>query len=144
MSTNNEISTVSELLPKKKFFTVEQANKALPYVSRIAQDIRDTYRKALDFQQRIEFPTPGEDIDSLQDEYQKHIEMLTAYVEELQKVGVDLKDYSLGLIDFPGLHEGREVCLCWRFGEENIVAWHEVDAGFAGRQDISSLNETTE
>jgi len=50
-----------------------------------------------------------------------------------------LKDYEMGLIDFPAVHQGREVYLCWKLGEKQIVAWHEVDAGFSGRRDVKEL-----
>lgn len=141
MSTNHDVKSVSPLLPQKRYFTVADANAALPYVSRIVKDIRNSYRKALHLQQRIEFITPGEELSALQNEYERIIEMLNRCVEELHKMGVELKDYSLGLIDFPGLLDGREISICWRDGEEEIVAWHEVEAGFAGRQDIEILKK---
>ena len=39
-------------------------------------------------------------------------------------------------MDFPALREGREVYLCWRLGEEEVAFWHELDAGFSGRQPL--------
>ena len=51
--------------------------------------------------------------------------------------GVQLKDHRLGLIDFPTMRGGHLVLLCWKLGEpETIEFWHEVDAGFAGRQPL--------
>ena len=47
----------------------------------------------------------------------------------------------MGLIDFTGRHKGRDVCLCWKLGEETVGYWHEMDAGFAGRQPIATLRE---
>jgi hypothetical protein len=47
-----------------------------------------------------------------------------------------LKDLNLGLLDFPSLREGREVYLCWRYGEETVEYWHDTDAGYAGRQKL--------
>jgi hypothetical protein len=43
------------------------------------------------------------------------------------------------LLDFPAMRAGREVCLCWQRGEESIEYWHEVEAGFAGRQPIAEF-----
>jgi len=47
-----------------------------------------------------------------------------------------VKDLTIGLIDFVALHDGREVYLCWQYGEESIQFWHEIEAGFAGRQPL--------
>ncbi len=60
-------------------------------------------------------------------------------IEELQAVGVELKDFDQLLLDFPAIHEGREICLCWHQGESSVNAWHEVGAGYAGRQDVALL-----
>jgi len=127
----------------RKHFTIAEAERALPYVSRIVEDIVATYRKAMEVQQRMERPLPSEDDDEdrLRREYDKLVATLNNYVDELLAVGVELKDYDQGLIDFPALHEGREVYLCWKAGEEKIGHWHEIDAGFGGRQDISLLKK---
>ncbi len=54
---------------------------------------------------------------------------------EIAETGVEMKDYSRGLIDFPHMKNGRVVCLCWQLGEDDEIGWwHETDAGFAGRQ----------
>jgi hypothetical protein len=51
-------------------------------------------------------------------------------------LGVQLKDFDSGLCDFPHLRDGRVVLLCWKQGEDRIAWWHEVEAGFAGRQPL--------
>jgi hypothetical protein len=69
------------------------------------------------------------------------IERLDDLVDELEDVGAQLKDHQSGLVDFVGRHEGRDVYLCWKLGEESIAYWHELDAGFAGRKPVSLLHE---
>jgi hypothetical protein len=59
---------------------------------------------------------------------------LQAGVDAFEERGIVLRDLDRGLIDFPALHEGREIYLCWIDGERDIEYWHELDAGFAGRQ----------
>jgi hypothetical protein len=59
-------------------------------------------------------------------------------VEAISSLDVQVKDLDSGLIDFPTLYRGREVLLCYRLGEMGITHWHETDAGFSGRQPISS------
>jgi hypothetical protein len=55
---------------------------------------------------------------------------------QLQALGVVVKDLDRGLIDFPHRREGREVYLCWEYGEERIDYWHETDSGYSGRQPL--------
>jgi hypothetical protein len=57
-------------------------------------------------------------------------------VTELRQIGCELKGVEQGLIDFPALREGRVVYLCWQYDEPEVAFWHEVDAGFAGRQPL--------
>jgi hypothetical protein len=58
---------------------------------------------------------------------------LDLLLHQIQDMGIEVKDLTTGLVDFPALYEGRVVYLCWRYGEERVEFWHEVEAGFAGR-----------
>lgn len=128
---------------QKKFFSIEEANRALPYVSRVVQDIADGYKRVMDARHRLEMPRPEDDPHTIRDEYDKGWDKLNDLIAELQQVGVELKDFEKGLIDFPCMHDGREVYLCWKLGEEKITAWHETDSGFSGRQDVAMLEPMT-
>ena len=123
----------------KKYFTLDEARRALAYVSRIVSDITSCYGQVLDIRQRLEMPRPEDTNNELKREYDDGMAKLNTLIDELQQVGVELKDFERGLIDFPAWHDGREICLCWHHGEATINTWHEVDAGFAGRQDIALL-----
>ena len=58
----------------------------------------------------------------------------TEEMSELEALGVQLKDFDRGLVDFPSLRDGRVVLLCWQLGEgDELEWWHDMDAGFAGR-----------
>ncbi len=61
------------------------------------------------------------------------------YVSQLVAWDITLRDIETGLVDFPALVNGRQVCLCWRLGEAHVGFWHELDAGFAGRRPLSDL-----
>lgn len=61
---------------------------------------------------------------------------LDAILHRLQDMEIEVKDLASGLIDFPALRDGTVVYLCWKYGEGNIQFWHEIEAGFAGRQPI--------
>ena len=67
------------------------------------------------------------------------IEKIRECLEELDEIGVELKDWSLGIVDFPSRLYGREIRLCWRHGEPSVAFWHEENSGFAARRSISSL-----
>jgi hypothetical protein len=63
-------------------------------------------------------------------------ERLDKLVHRIQDTGAHIKDLNVGLMDFPALRQGREVYLCWRYGEDRIEFWHDLDTGFASRQTI--------
>jgi hypothetical protein len=125
--------------PVRKF-TVEQANKSLPLVKRIVADIVSTHDRATKNQLRLE-KAKGSDQQAAQRELDASVDRLQDLVDELSDVGCELKDYQTGLIDFVGRHDGRDVYLCWKLGEEKITHWHELDTGFAGRKPVSQLHE---
>ena len=58
------------------------------------------------------------------------------YVDELRQLGIETKSVTEGLVDFPAIMDGRMVYLCWRLGELRVSHWHELDAGFRGRQPL--------
>lgn len=134
---------------RKKFFTVDEANHALPLVRSIVTDIVSFYADLHDRHQRLQsvkkrnsasrgsMPTEyNEELTQMEADLQRDSEKLQGYVSELEALGVELKDFTVGLIDFPGLIDGREVCLCWKLGEPEVAFWHEVEAGFSGRQSL--------
>ena len=121
-------------------FTLEQANRSLPLVKRIVNDIVRTHALAAGRRDALEQAT-GKEAATAQQEYDTAVERLEQLLDELCEVGVELKDYQSGLVDFVGRHEGRDVYLCWKLGEERIAWWHELNAGFAGRKSITLLRE---
>jgi hypothetical protein len=131
---------------KKKMFTPEQANAALPLVKVIVQDISNLARSLRDRQERITRLDGGkrggladayrEELQQVQAELERDDERMQEYLRELTDLGIELKDPFSGLIDFPAWMSGHEVYLCWRLGEPEVAHWHELDAGFAGRQKL--------
>ena len=121
-------------------FTLAQANRALPLVARIVADVVKTHDRAMALQAAADAgrgTTPAaahRDLDAAMDRLQD-------YVAELTEIGCELKDYRTGLVDFVGRHQGRDVLLCWRLGEDRVGFWHELNAGVAGRRPVSQLDE---
>jgi hypothetical protein len=67
------------------------------------------------------------------------IDQMQASVARLEELSITLRDIKTGLIDFPALVSGRQICLCWRLGEDRIEWWHELSEGFGGRRRLSDL-----
>jgi hypothetical protein len=129
--------------PKRRF-SLAEANRTLPLVKRIVGDIVRTHGLVLKYQGELERLSSSKDPSSTQSRLDDAVNHLEDYVDELTDVGCELKDYQIGLIDFVGRHQHRDVYLCWKLGEERIGYWHEMNAGYAGRQPISTLKEDTE
>jgi hypothetical protein len=128
----------------RRLFTVEQANRTLPLVKRIVRDIVDAYGRWQRVLREFEVATAGSRADNpspraeeLQLEAQALASDIQSCITELRELGIDFKGFDMGLIDFPSEMDGREVCLCWKLGEEDVRYWHEVDAGYAGRQPLA-------
>jgi hypothetical protein len=129
-----------------KVFTVESANRTLPLVGRIVRDIVAEHPRWKDLVSRYELaaagarPEWGESPEqlALRREIDAVALRINGFVDELTEVGCLLKGFEDGLVDFYGQREGRLVFLCWKLGEESVAHWHELDAGFAGRQPIAA------
>ena len=136
---NAPVTTPDVANSDKRYFTVLEANRALPYVSRIVEDVTRVYGRIVELRGQLERAAPSGDADKIEPQYESLMDRLSDLIDELREVGVDLKDFQKGLVDFPALHEDREVQLCWKKGEDQIEYWHEADAGYAGRQAIELL-----
>jgi len=124
----------------RKRFTLDEANRAVIYVGRVVSDITLSYRMVVDLRQQIEDPENDHRMDALEAQYEQAMDRLTTLVDELSTVGVELKDFDNGQVDFPALHtDGREIYYCWQRGEDAVLHWHEIDEGFAGRQPVEDL-----
>jgi hypothetical protein len=144
--TKPEPALVSGASPRsgKKYFTLSDARRALPLVKRIAADIQATQTDRFRLHGELSAlaaDLAGERIHELQDLLDKQTTRLENLIDELSKIGVDLKDPARALLDFPAIHEGREIMLCWKGGEETITSWHEVDTGYAGRRPVEELHD---
>lgn len=141
-------TTIPEPNTTKKYFTAEEANQTLPLVKLIIGDITELYADIRERRDRLtaisshEYGSGerddvySEELEAVETSIYEDIERLKKYISELTDLGIELKDPEIGLIDFPSLQDGREVCLCWKHEEDAVAFWHEVDAGFAGRQSL--------
>lgn len=125
-----------------RFFTLPEANRALVLVERIVADVLCEYLRLNDLQETIEAAQESGKYDTARaarDELVESVDRVHTHVDELEDVGADLKDWTLGVVDFPCIAGGREVALCWQAGEEGIRFWHDPDAGCAERKPLETL-----
>jgi len=126
INKRSKVTMTTEL----KYFTPSEARKTLPLVKKIVKDILDTSRDMRVIADEI----GGQAVKDPR--IQKLADDIENFMFELEEIGCFFKDWNfqIGLIDFPAIIEGNEVFLCWRSDEEDIIYYHEMEAGFAGRK----------
>ncbi|MCG3146607.1 MAG: hypothetical protein PCFJNLEI_00038 [Verrucomicrobiae bacterium] len=121
----------------EKHFTVAEARALLPALRRLFKDVharRDRARK-IDAQLGERLTASGGDLGGkLVTDLLTDVVALNAELRLWQERGVVIKDFERGLVDFPSLRADREVFLCWELDEEDIEFFHDIDAGYAGRE----------
>ena len=126
-------------MEEKRYFTLEEANACIPDLIDEISLLRAIRVKLAALHAEI---TPLLEVVSTNGG-SKHTADLLITTAQFQTVldgitarGCHLKGLDPGLVDFPHLRDGREVYLCWRMGENKIRYWHEIEAGFDGRQSL--------
>jgi hypothetical protein len=130
----------------ERHFTPEEANALLEQVRPVAESLvahRRAFTVAAARRARLtqRISGNGGDFDpqepsELDEQLQREAAAVAGAVEELQALGVLVKDIDRGLVDFPALRDGEEVLLCWQVGEREIAYWHGLEEGFAGRKPL--------
>ena len=133
---------------RMKLFTVDHANRTLPLVRRIVEDVVREHQRwqetiaELDLRRRrgaLRHPATRASTRSSASA-QDIAREIDAFQTELESLGIQLKDRRIGLVDFPSELDGRRVLLCWRLGEPYVQYWHDEDAGY--RRSPAALSPT--
>jgi len=132
--------------PANKRFTVCQANATLPLVRAITGDLVRLAQDVLDRRQRLAALSDGrardghdpyqEELNQIAEQLDEDSRQLQQYMDELRQIGVEPRSALEGIVDFPSTLDGRSVYLCWKLGDPEVGYYHEVDAGFEGRQPL--------
>ncbi len=122
----------------ERHYTLEDANAALDWLRPCITELRKARdrlsdREAHEAMTEAASTNGGGDHGRTIGEGFLEVRRLLGVIAE---AGIVLRDLDRGLVDFPSLREGREVYLCWQEGEDDVAHWHELDAGFGGRQPI--------
>ena len=125
-----------------QYFTLQEANEALQIIRPLMDEVQKIRQKILANQPEA-WPaiekSAGNGGNKALSRMVQDFEQLDALIHQILDTGVQIKDINTGLLDFSATRDGREVYLCWKHGEYEIAFWHEVDAGFSGRQPIESF-----
>ena len=122
-----------------KLFTVEEANALLPELRKLLKEAavhRDAMREKAPHLEPILKASVSNGGGRIGSEYGVEAYNVYVAVDRIYKLGVLLKDLDMGLLDFPHERDGRVVFLCWHPSEEQINYWHEIQAGYRGRQPL--------
>ncbi|MBI5932683.1 MAG: DUF2203 domain-containing protein [Chloroflexi bacterium] len=119
------------------YFTFREANETLTIV-------RPMIRELMEISERIRIHQPelwavaqataGNGGNPALSKILPDFDRLDYLLHQINDMGIEVKDLSAGLIDFPALYEDRIVYLCWKFGEDRVQFWHELESGFSGRK----------
>ena len=126
----------------QRYFTLQEANETLNLIRPLMDEVQAIRIKILKNQPEA-WPaiekSAGNGGNRALSNMVQDFEKFDALIHRIQDMDVLIKDINLGLLDFPALKNGREVYLCWQYGEGDIAFWHEVEEGYAGRQPIDSF-----
>lgn len=122
-----------------KYFTVEEANALLPELQPLVGELLKRRARVVQMRRKL-----GSALDDLHQDVggpaatrmAQEFDVISDLVDEIQAYGCILKDMNTGLLDFLAKRDGREVYLCWRFGEPRVAFYHELHTGFNGRQPV--------
>jgi hypothetical protein len=147
---------------EKRYYTVQEANARVGRLIELFGSVMQVRGLLKTLYQRLEaagYPVEQSELedgeldapDDAPDEvlrdhgmFRALVETLKEHVAEIQGQGCVIKDLEEGLVDWLALHEGREIWLCWKYGEPEVAHWHDLTVGFAGRRPVSELREEAE
>ena len=122
-----------------RYFTLDEASATLDLIRPLLAEIQEIRQTILEKQPEV-WPvlakSAGNGGSLAASQVEHEFSRLNQLVHRIQATGAVLKDLDLGLIDFPAQRNGREVYLCWKYDEDQIRYWHDLDTGFAGRQPL--------
>lgn len=141
---------MSTKLARPRYFTAAAANRMLPLVRAIVEDIVDLNHDLSDRKQRLEDLRSdhgaahsrdddpyAEEVEQMQRELELDSGRLKEFVRELEDLGLQIKDRDKGLVDFPTVIDGKDAFLCWSLGEPEVAYWHSLEGGYLGRRSLT-------
>ena len=130
----------------QRYFTLQEPNDLVPWLREVWESLAPLRKKLDDLdkevaslQSRIHVNGGREtenELDLKQRALKEAAESIQRHIQAIHERGIMVRSVKQGLVDFPSMQDGREVYLCWIMGEPDVRFWHDVNAGFAGRQPL--------
>jgi hypothetical protein len=130
----------------QRIFTPDEANAALTELQPLVEELVAAKRALDEAQERADDVSsrisgnggglPPAQLAEVHDLVSRRATALAKTLEQIQSLGVVVKDLDSGLVDFPSVRDGEDVLLCWQLGEDEVAFWHRYEDGYAGRRPI--------
>jgi hypothetical protein len=122
----------------ERHYSIEEANDLLPRVKPVLQKLRDAKDELTDSEAHevLSDSAPGNGGGPSGQQVGEAFLEVRRLLAALQDAGIVVRDIDRGLIDFPAVRDGEEIYLCWELGEDDIEYWHDLEAGYRGRQPL--------
>ena len=125
-------------LVHERHFTLGEANAILPRLSDLLSQLREAKDELTDEEahEALSEAAPANGGGDHGKQVGVAFLEVRRLLETIEQSGIVLRDIDRGLVDFPAVVDGREIYLCWELGEDEIGYWHDLDAGYGGREPL--------
>src|SRR5262245_35927284 len=127
-----------------KIFTLAEAQSLVPQLRAILEEVSAEWSQIKEMEpviDKVRDKAPYDGFSEIGVRYVTAVSHLMVLVSQIKEMGVLLKDVDKGLCDFPYMRQGRVVYLCWQLDEASIEYWHDIEAGFAGRERLDDTDK---
>ena len=123
----------------ERVFTLKEATEALGELRPLVEELQGEWTTVKTLNPKIQKAREKAHMDAFSPhgvDYVESVSHVMLLMSQIRDMGVLVKDLDKGLCDFPFMKEDRVVYLCWHLGEDAIGYWHDVEAGFGGREPL--------
>lgn len=123
-------------MDQEPLYTVQEANDLLPFLAPTLVELREKFEEAALIRKKMATASRSNGWSTARDEWTAKLARVDELMDRINGWGIQLRDITTGLVDFPGLRDGEEIWLCWRLGEPEVGYWHRRTEGFQGRRSL--------
>jgi len=122
----------------ERHFTRAEANALLPQLTELLGQLREAKNELTDSEAHEALSDAAPSNGGGEEGRQVGVAFLEVrrLLETIEQSGIVLRDIDRGLVDFPAVLDETEVLLCWELGEDEVAFWHDLDAGYGGREPL--------